>query len=150
TGYILLSTGIGQVGVIRADNRGWAHAISPRGHRLAWTTELPGNPIEASVLVDGLAVYTLTKGVMIAVRTKDGSGAWRVDLPGPVQADPAYDAASGTITATGADGLLSLVDARKGHLLETRRFDAGTNSAPLFLPDGVVIATPYHLTRFHW
>jgi outer membrane protein assembly factor BamB len=149
TGLVLVSTGVGQIGVKRADDRGWAHAVSLVERKIAWSADLGGNPIEKSILARGLAIYVLTKGEVVALHIADGKEAWRLPLGGEVQADPTLGP-EGVVAVTSTTGKVSLIDLKAGKLLETRSFEAGTGAAPLFLSDGVLVTTPYTHTRFRW
>ncbi|MGZ3650485.1 MAG: PQQ-binding-like beta-propeller repeat protein [Bdellovibrionota bacterium] len=148
---LVTSTGVGQVGVNLATDHGWAHGINLSG-KSAWTTELSGNPIEASVQPAGrgLVVFALTKGEVVALKSADGRVAWHRPLPGPMQADLAMEPGSGTVAAAGSGGTLFLFEGKSGTPLEPHLIDNDSTSAPLFLPDGALLAGPYTLRRVSW
>jgi len=148
---LVTSTGVGQVGVNLATDHGWAHGISLNG-KSAWTTELSGNPIEASVQPagSGLVVFALTKGEVVALKSASGEIAWHRPLTGPMQADLALEPASGTVAAASSGGTLFLFQGKSGSPLEPHLIDNASTSAPLFLPDGAVVAGPYTLRRIVW
>jgi outer membrane protein assembly factor BamB len=150
TGLVLLSTGIGQIGVNLPTDRGWGHAVSLASRRLAWTTELGGNPIETSRLVPraGLVAYVLTKGEVLALRASDGAPVWRFPLRSTTQAALASN--GGQLAAVAFDGAVTFLDGATGKPLARRTLDAGSSSAPLFLHDGALLVSPYSLQRLRW
>ncbi len=147
---LVTSTGIGQIGVPKPEDKGWVHGIDVGARKLLWSTELGGNPIEASVPVGDLAVFALTKGELVAVRTSTGAVAWRRPLPQTVEAEPVGEPGSGTVAVTGTLGHFTLVNGHTGAVLAEHDYEAGINSALLFLPDGAVLASPSVLRRFQW
>jgi outer membrane protein assembly factor BamB len=150
-GMLLTTTGLGQVGVNLATDRGWAHAVTPEG-KLVWSSELGGNPIEASVPLPtlGLSAVTLTNGQVVAVRIRDGAIAWRQVLSAPSQADLTVERGSFTLAATLTNGEVHFLDARNGAPLEIHKIDSDSSSAPLFSPSGLYIAGPATLRKIRW
>lgn len=134
----------------KPEDKGWVHGIDVGARKLLWSTELGGNPIEASVPVGDLAVFALTKGELVAVRTSTGAVAWRRPLPQTVEAEPVGEPGSGTVAVTGTLGHFTLVNGHTGAVLAEHDYEAGINSALLFLPDGAVLASPSVLRRFQW
>lgn len=151
---IITTSGIGQIGLIRETDQGWAHAISLRDHKLRWSRPLPGNPLESSVILPahGLVIFTITKGEILAVRADNGKDVWSSPLGEQIVAELDLDDRQSPprLVSLATDGKLRVQSALTGRFLDEHAFAPGNNSGPRFLPDGIVLALPQSVVRYHW
>jgi len=151
---ILTTSGIGQIGIVRETDRGWAHAISLRDHKIRWTRPLSGNPLESSIVLgaQGLVIFTIQNGEIIALRTDSGKEAWSSQLGEQIVAELDIDdnQQPPRLVSLATDGKLRIQSAVTGRFLDEHTFPPGNNSAPRFLRDGILLALPRSIQRFHW
>lgn len=151
---ILTTSGIGQIGIIRESDRGWAHAISLRDHKLRWSRPLSGNPLETSIVLGahGLVVITIQKGEIIALRSESGQDAWSSQLGEQIVAELDLDdnQQPPRLVSLATDGKLRVQSALTGRFLDEHTFAPGNNSAPRFLSDGILLALPRAIERYQW
>ena len=148
---ILLTTATGQVGVRRAQDKGWAHAITQQG-KILWSVELPGEPLPEEVILQsaGLVYHALKTGELVALHVNDGSMAWSAKIGEALNgaAGLSNDASRPLIAAVATDGRASVRNAIDGS--EIIGFDVGSGgyTAPLFDGDILYIATPTSISAY--
>jgi outer membrane protein assembly factor BamB len=148
---IFTTTGKGQIGVARPDDKGWAEAVTTDG-RLLWQTALADMPLQPGAYVadQDLIVYTLKNGGIVALRAADGSRAWQAQAGSSFQSPAALITGSGRpmIAAVSYDGIFTLRDAATGG--EIFRAPAGlhSNAAPVADGDIVYVTGAYEITAF--
>jgi outer membrane protein assembly factor BamB len=153
-GQILITSGVGQIGLLRESDRGWAHAISLKDQIVRWTRPLAGTPLETSILLPGpgLLIATATKGEIVAIRAESGAVAWTQPTGAQILAQPDLDQSHQPprIASLDTNGKLRLQSALTGAFLDEHDFAPGANSGPRFLPDGILIALPRSIQRYRW
>jgi outer membrane protein assembly factor BamB len=150
--HLLMTTGIGQIGITRATDAGWAEAISPIDGKVLWQTPLPGMPVEKGSYLPSadLIFYTLKTGDLIALHAADGTTAWKAHIDTEFEAEPSLSTAQAKplVAAISFDGIFSIRDARTGHELVQRKLPEGATAAPVFVSDTVYVATPKQIFAF--
>lgn len=153
-GQLLLTSGVGQIGLLRESDRGWAHAISLKDQVVRWTRPLAGTPLEAAILLPGpgLLIATATKGEIVALRAESGAVAWTQPIGAQIVAQPDLDLSHQPprIASLDTNGKLRLQSALTGAFLDEHDFAPGANSGPRFLSDGILIALPRSIQRYRW
>jgi outer membrane protein assembly factor BamB len=148
-GNLFVATAIGQVGVTRATDAGWAHSFSPQG-TLLWSVKLPAMPLPEGLYVQNasVVVYTLSNGSIIALNTQDGSTAWRSSIGEALQTDATLiPSAKPRLAAVSMEGIVTILDAKTGE--EKRRFAVEEGASyPLFHQDILYISTPYNIRAY--
>lgn len=148
---LYVATAIGQVGVKKTSNTGWAHRVSASG-MLIWTTPLPAMPLPEGLLVEeaGIVVYTLDDGTILGLRLSDGSIAWKEKLGNSFQTDAALIHEKGhapLIASITEEGLLTLRDASTG--VETRRVNVEAGIGYCLYHEGILyVSTAYSLRAY--
>lgn len=150
---LLTSTGLGQIGVQKDTDRGWAMALDPKNGKLLWQRDLENMPVEpGSYLPESdIMIHTLKSGKIIAVQGHDGSTAWEADIGSKFMASGTLIRRTGKSTllaATTADGTFTIRDAATGAELARRLVLKGGSSAPVVEGDRIYVATPYRLYAF--
>ncbi len=148
-GNLCLATAIGQVGVTRANDAGWAHCITPQG-KVLWTTKLSALALPEGLMIadSNLLVYTLANGSMVALDTQDGHVVWEAKAGNAFLSDATL--IQGSILQVAAvtnEGVVTIRNALTGE--ETRRFsvEEGT-SYPLYSGRILYITTPYLIRAY--
>lgn len=151
---LLLTSGIGQIGLLRDSDRGWAHAVALGERTLRWTRPLLGTPLETAIFLPGpgLMITTATKGEIVALRADTGTVAWTQPIGTQIVAQPDLDDLHQPprLASLDTDGQLRIQSALTGAFLDEHSFAPGANSAPRFLSDGILIALPRVIARYRW
>lgn len=151
---LLLTSGIGQIGLLRETDRGWAHAVALDERAIRWTRPLAGTPLETSIFLPGpgLMIATATKGEIVALNAGTGAVAWTQPIGAQIVAQPDLDEIHQPprLASLDTDGLLRIQSALTGAFLDEHSFAPGANSAPKFLPDGILLALPRVIARYRW
>ncbi len=148
---IFTSTGIGQIGVNKGTDQGWAQAVSTEG-KLLWEVVLPTTPIAPAVYIpqSDLVIYTAKNGDVLALRVKDGSTAWHEkageELHAPAVLINGFDIPM--IATTSYEGIFSIRNALTGQELVRRQVGSGVNSSPVVGDDMVYVASAYKITAY--
>ncbi len=142
---IYVSTALGQVGDLKANDAGWVQAVSVDGKPL-WRTALPAMPLpEGALAADGGTLfYTLKDGSVVALRTADGAIIWREKIGDEIQTDVALIEEAGTapmVVAVAHDGTVSLRDAASGTERHKLQVEPG-DSNPVYAQGVLYVATP--------
>ena len=149
-GEMLLGTAIGQVGVKRDTDAGWAHSFAADG-TLRWTTKLPAMPLPEGVLSRDktLLFYTLNNGSLIALHTNDGSVAWAAQVGKAFQTDAALmeDGKLPLLVAVTNEGLVTIRNALNGQEVQHFNIEQG-DSYPLYHEGILYITTPYNVRAY--
>jgi outer membrane protein assembly factor BamB len=152
TGKIILTTtGIGQIGVEKSTDRGWAEAASPDG-KLLWQVELASMPLQPGAYIpeDDLIVYALKNGGIVALHVADGSQAWQAKAGGELQAavTPITGLGRSMIAATSYDGVFTIRDAATGVELARRTVGKSATSSPVVGGDVIYVTSAYEIDAF--
>lgn len=149
---ILITSGVGQIGIRRDTDKGWAHSISLKDHRIRWTRPLSGMPLEKSIFFAGpdLFLVTTTNGETVALRAENGSVAWDEKLDADIVADLALDLRNGRVLSLDVNGKLRVRNALTGAYIDEHTFSPGANSGPSPRDDGIVLALPRTISRYRW
>lgn len=149
-GEMVLATAIGQVGVKRGNDAGWAHGFTADG-ALRWTARLPAMPLPESVLLKDKSIlfYTLNNGSLIALNTFDGSVAWQVQVGGAFQTDATLieDGKMPLLVAITAEGIVTVRNAINGREVQNFAVEPG-DSYPLYHDGILYISTPYNVRAY--
>lgn len=152
TGRIILtSTGIGQIGVERDTDKGWAQGISVDG-KLLWEVELPGTPVAPAVYIpeSDIVIYTTKNGVIIALKASDGTMVWQEKVGHEFHSGPTliegYDVPM--VASTSYEGIFTIRDGRTGQEFVRRMVGTGVNSSPVIHNDVVYATSAYKITAF--
>ncbi len=149
-GGMVMATAIGQVGVKRLTDAGWAHGFDAEGEQV-WTTQLPAMPLpEGTLLADGsLLIYTLNDGSLIALRTVDGIIAWQKKVGAAFQTDVALmeNSSKSLLAAVTSEGLVTIRNARTGEEIQHFSIEKG-DSYPLYSGGTLYISTPYNIRAY--
>lgn len=116
--------------------------IDAAAGRLMWRASLPGRLNETPVATDNF-VITLAGEQIVALRTDNGSIAWRARSNGPVVSSPSLLRANGaeTLFVGTRTGNFQAFDARTGDVLWDKKFDANFSGSPLVLPNLIINGT---------
>jgi hypothetical protein len=148
---IYTTTGLGQIGVTRGDDTGWAMAVSTKGKTL-WQVSMPGMAIQPSSYLPAqdVIVHSLKSGELVALHTKDGSVAWRAAAGGELQAPGTLieGFAVPMIAAVTYDGLLSVYRATDGLLLKRIKVGRQSTSSLVVKGDVLYVSSAYELSAF--
>lgn len=149
SGNLCLATAIGQVGVTRANDAGWAHCISPEG-TLLWTTKLSALALPEGLMITdaNLLVYTLANGAIAALDTQGGHVVWEAKTGDTFLSDAIFiSGATPLVAAVTNEGIVTIRNAMTGE--EKRRFtvEQGT-SYPLYSGQILYITTPYTIRAY--
>lgn len=149
SGNLCLATAIGQVGVTRANDAGWAHCITPAG-KLLWTTRLSALALPEGLMIAelNLLVYTLANGSIAALDTRDGHVVWEIKAGEAFISDATFiQGTTPQIAAVTNEGIVTIRNALTGE--EKRRFtvEQGT-SYPLYFGQILYITTPYIIRAY--
>lgn len=149
---ILITSGVGQIGLRRNTDKGWAHAISLKDRQIRWTRPLSGMPLEKSIFFAGPDLYlvTTTNGETVALRAENGSVAWDEKLDADIVADLSLDLRNGHVLSLDVNGKLRVRNALTGAYVDEHTFSPGANSGPSPRPDGIVLALPRTIARYRW
>lgn len=149
-GNLCLATALGQVGVTRASDAGWAHCISPAG-KLLWTTRLPALALPEGLMIaeSNLLIYTLANGFITALDTRDGHVVWEVKAGDAFLTDATLIQGSVPLVATVSnEGIVTIRSALTGE--EKRRFNVEQGAAyPLYSGKILYITTPYIIRAYN-
>lgn len=140
---VLTSTGIGQIGLHRDTDKGWAHAVSLDG-KPVWQTALPNTNMNPDIYIpeSDLVIYATKKGTLIALNAADGTAKWQTRLSAGVSA-PAQlvkHFKETTVALTADDGVFYLVDAENGAILFSYASGEKARTTP-FVHNGVIYIT---------
>jgi outer membrane protein assembly factor BamB len=148
---ILTTTGLGQIGVSRATDKGWAQAVTPDG-KLLWQAELASMPLQpgAYVAEAGLIVYALKNGDIVALRVADGTQVWKGKAGDELQSTVTLFSAGGRpmIAATSYDGVFTIHDAVTGEQLVRRLAGKSATSSPVVGGDIIYVTGAYEIVAF--
>ena len=152
TGSLILnSSGMGQIGVTRKTDTGWAQGVSLDG-KLVWEVPLPNMAIQpASYVADANIVIHATKsGDVIALDAATGKTAWQVKVGNDLQAAPAlYKKGDQWLLAvTSADGQFALLDALTGHDIKRMLVAKSSTSSPIMADDTLYILTAHQIQAY--
>lgn len=146
---LCVATAIGQVGVTRPTDAGWAHCLSPQG-KLLWSTKLAAMPLPEGLMIkdSSLLVYTLANGVIVALDTSDGHVVWEEKAGDAFVSDAALITGTASlVAAVSNEGTVTIRDALTG--IEKRRFTVEQGTAyPLYSGQILYITTPYNIRAY--
>jgi outer membrane protein assembly factor BamB len=137
---------MGQIGVKRDTDIGWAQGVSMAG-QLLWESPLPSMPIQPAAYIADVDIFinTTKSGDVIALNAKDGSPLWRAKVGDDVQAaGTLFKAGTKWMYAvTSADGNFALLDAKTGADIKRLTVDKYCTSSPVFA-NGILYVTTAH------
>lgn len=148
-GVILTTTGIGQIGVLKESDKGWAQALSLQGKTL-WQKTLPDMPLTPNVYVpeDDIMVYITKKGTIIALHVSSGEHVWETDMGTNLWSEGALVRLfqDKLIAVTSGDGTFHLINAQTGRLVFKKKMGVASNSAPIIYKQIIYVTTAYNIT----
>ena len=148
---ILTTTGIGQIGLTKPTDSGWAQAISKDG-KLIWETKLPSMALQpGSYLPDeDIIIHSQKNGEITALHTRDGSVAWSFNAGGTLNASGTLITgfAVPMLTVVTYNGIFSIVRATDGALLARQKIGDDVNAAPVIHGDTIYTSSAYAITAF--
>lgn len=151
TKTILTSTGLGQIGVSKSTDKGWAQAVTTDG-KLRWQTDLPGMPLQppAHIPEDGIIIHTIKNGEIFALNTADGSIVWKTRVGADTQAPATLVTGFGVpmLAVTTYEGILSIHNALTGDVLARRNVGKFSTSSPVVSGDALYVAGAHVITAF--
>lgn len=149
---ILTTTGIGQIGLNKETDEGWAHAVSREDGKILWTQPLADMPLQPAhyIAETDAFVSTLKNGDVVAMAAVDGKVVWTAKIGGDVQsvASLTTHLAKPLLAVTSYDGEFTVIRATDGAVLARRLVPKGSTSSPLIVDDRAYVATPYDVTVF--
>ena len=147
---IYLSTARGQVGNLKSTDAGWAYGLSLDGS-VTWKVALPAMPLpEGALSRDGaLLFYTLKDGSIIALRTQNGSLAWREKIGDEIQTDIALmeDGSEPYVVAIAKNGNVSIRAMATGKEYVHFTVEKG-DSNPIYANGTLYITTPTTISAY--
>lgn len=149
---ILITSGIGQIGVVKPTDKGWAQAVRVSDGALLWQKELPNMAIQPDVYLadDDVIIYALKNGELLALRGATGDEVWRVKAGNEFQSGATRLAGAGAalIAATTYDGVFTIRRARDGVEVARRKVGGYASSSPVSEGDTVYVTTAWSVTAF--
>ncbi|MCK4946385.1 MAG: PQQ-binding-like beta-propeller repeat protein [Alphaproteobacteria bacterium] len=149
---IFTTTGMGQIGVIRSTDQGWAQALSMADGKILWQKELQGMPLQPDIYLPdiNIIIYSLKTGELIALNVKDGATVWRTRVGDELQAAATLLEGKGEplIAVTTYDGIFSIRRAATGVEVARRIVRENSTSSPVSQNDTVFVMTAYSVTAY--
>lgn len=149
-GVILTTTGVGQIGLLRPTDKGWAQAVSIQGRNVLWETALPNMPMTPGVYLpaEDILIYTTKAGIIAALNAVTGDILWHVeaDTEFSSQAVAVDRYEEKLIAATSGKGNFYLIDVRDGKILYERKMGYRSSSAPVIDGNVIYITTGHNIT----
>lgn len=146
---IFTSTGIGQIGLKRDTDQGWAQALALSGEAL-WQIDLPGMPMTPPIYLpeEGRLTYVTKGGVVTAIDPVNGREVWQADLGGDMSAEGIYvpDFQESILATMTRAGIFYLLDLKDGSILYKKDMGQKTNTAPLYHDGIFYLATTRRVT----
>ncbi|HEY8189536.1 MAG TPA: PQQ-binding-like beta-propeller repeat protein, partial [Micavibrio sp.] len=143
---VLTTTGIGQIGVQRDTDKGWAYGVSLEG-KILWQTQLPDMAVSSDIYLpdQDIIIYVAKNGSVIALNASDGSRIWEtkagVSFYAPGVLVTRFRETLLAVMAT--DGVFSLINAHTGEIAFTYKRGERSRAAPLVHGDIIYIATDF-------
>lgn len=152
TGKIILNTtGVGQIGVQKDTDKGWAQGISTDG-KLLWQVDLPGMVLQPGIYMSGqdIVIYLTKNGHLLALRGADGSVVWHEQPGREFAAPPALITGFKTpmIATSSYDGVFSIRNVLTGAELARRPIAARATASPLPAGDTIYVPGLREITAF--
>jgi outer membrane protein assembly factor BamB len=153
TGEMILTTsGIGQIGINKETDRGWAQAFDAANGKMLWQKQLPGMPIQPDVYLPArdLIIYTVKTGELIALDTRSGNIVWQAKVGTEFQSGAILLQGKGEalIAATTFDGIFTIRRAVTGEEVARRIVEKSATASPLSDGDIVYVSTAYAVSAF--
>ena len=150
---IFTTTGMGQIGIKRSTDRGWAQALSAADGKILWQIVLPDMPIQPDVYLPdmNIMIYSLKNGELVAFNVENGETVWQVKVGEELQAAAVLLKGEGEplVAVTTCDGIFSIRRAATGVEVARRMVPEGsTSSAPVSHNDIVYVMTAFSVTAF--
>lgn len=148
---ILTSTGIGQIGINKESDKGWAQGISIDG-KLRWQVDLPGTPMQpmSHVQEAGIVIHTTKSGHLVALNTDSGATVWQAkvgnDIRSPATLIEGFNIP--LLAVTTYDGFLSIRNALTGDEILRRQVGKFSSSSPVFQAGVLYVASAHAITAF--
>lgn len=146
---ILTTTGIGQIGVQRKTDQGWAHAVSWDG-KPVWTTQLPNTNMNPDTYIpeSDQLIYVIKDGSLVSLKATDGSKLWNAKLgasfssPGTV----IKQFEERILAVMSEDGIFSLVKTDSGKVVFRYATGQRSQTAPVERDGVIYITTNFSIT----
>lgn len=154
-GEMYMATAIGQVGVTRSNDAGWAYGFTREGD-IRWSTRLPAMPLPEGVLLKdkSLLFYTLADGTLIAINTSDGTVAWQQKIGTAFIGDAALieepfikDGGEPIVAAVTSQGMVTLRKARSGEEITHFQIEEA-DAYPLYHNGILYLVGPFTLRAY--
>ncbi len=145
------TTGLGQIGVQRRTDKGWAYAISLDGE-IIWQIELPGMALQPGIYIpdDNLIIHTMKSGEIIALEATHGGVRWQVKAGESFMARSTFidHLQRPMIASISYDGHFAIRDARTGRKIASAIVGKYSSSAPVVSGDTIYTMSAYEITAF--
>jgi outer membrane protein assembly factor BamB len=134
---IVLSTSIGQLGPHTGRDQGWAHAIDPRDGKKIWSHALSSFVILQPLVSekDGIVIFTLKTGELVALKLSDGSVAWQSRMQGETQMAAVEIPGTANFLTLTTDGKIEFWSTPRGEKFVETPYRPLSVSRPGFAPD---------------
>lgn len=148
---VFTSSGIGQIGVNRKTDAGWAQAFAKNGQRL-WQVPLSSMPLQPLAYVPeiGAVIVTIKSGDVVALDHRDGHTVWQTKIGSDIQAaGHLFNLAGRAVYAvTSADGVFALINAVDGKILKSFKVDRHCTSSPVVDDNILYVSTARRITAY--
>lgn len=146
---ILTNTAIGQIGLTRTTDRGWAQAIDLSG-KLIWEVELPGMALTPNIYVpdDHIMIYTCKNGYIIALNAETGQEIWKNKVADEINSEAIVLEPKNpkTLAVLSQNGVLQILDIESGSVIERiSTFDGKSAGAPVVQGDILLVPTSFRV-----
>jgi outer membrane protein assembly factor BamB len=134
---IVLSTSVGQLGPHTGKDQGWAHALDPKDGKKIWSHALSSFVILQPLVSekDGIVVFTLKTGELIALRLADGSVAWQSRMQGETQMAAVEIPGTSNFLSLTTEGRIEFWSTPRGEKFVETPYRPLSVSRPGFAPD---------------
>lgn len=134
---IVLSTSVGQLGPHTGRDQGWAHALDPRDGKKLWS-----HPLSSFVILqplvserDGIVVFTLKTGELVALKLADGTVAWQSRMQGETQMAAVEIPGTSSFLSLTTDGKIEFWSTPRGEKFVETNYRPLSVSRPGFASD---------------
>ena len=147
---ILTTTGLGQIGVQKQTDKGWAYSISLDG-TIIWQKALPGMALQPGIYLPkyDLIIHTLKSGEIIALDATKGTTKWHVRAGESFMATSTLiDLEVPMIASISNDGRFTIRDARTGRGIMNNTVGKNSSSAPIVQGDTIYVLSAYEIQAY--
>lgn len=148
---ILTTTGLGQLGINKNTDKGWAYAVTTDG-KVEWKTQLPNMALQPSIYIptDNLYINTIKSGEIVALDTSSGQMKWQVKIGDGFMASATYieGLKIPMIAATSSDGVFVILDARTGMEIVHYTVGKDSSSSPIVNGNSIFVLSAYEIVAF--